>query len=155
MKKFKILFMLVTLASVVVITGCEKEEEIVQISQKSEITKYTSKTNEDNLNLKSSSFSYNTSWMGWYTGCLDVPSGSNRIVVKIYNTNSNDGLIYIGAGDNSCVFSESTPIYNTAPPASGNTKYVYIPRSSVGTNNKLVFWISGSNLTGTIYAYDE
>lgn len=155
MKTLKISFMLVILASIVVISGCEKEEEIIQISQKSEVTEYTIKTNEENLNLKLSSFSYNTSWMGWYTGCLDVPGGSNRIVVKIYNTNSNNGLIYIGAGDNSCVFSESTPIHNTTPPASGYTKYVYIPRSLVGTNNKLVFWISGSGLTGTIYAYNE
>lgn len=61
MKTLKISFMLVILASIVVISGCEKEEEIIQISQKSEVTEYTIKTNEENLNLNLSSFSYNTS----------------------------------------------------------------------------------------------
>ena len=115
----------------------------------------TEKASEETIGLKSASAAYSTSWIGWDDECLDVPAGSNRVVVRIYNTNSSDGSVVIGSDYNSCTYSSSSHIYTTTPPAPGYVKNVYISRSLIGTDNKIIVHVVGYNLTGNLYTYNE
>ncbi len=155
MSKIRLSIMLVLFAGMF-FTSCEKNEDaIIPLSEVKEVVVEETVEETGDLNLKSSSTSYSTSWMGWTVRCLDVPNGNDRVVVKIYNTNSSNGTVYIRSNYGSCNFSSASPIYTTTPPSQGRTKRIYIPRSFIGNDNKLVFWIDGSNLTGNLYAYDE